>query len=125
MKQIAVALLLTGAAQSQTRTRPGEYALVLEDVPVAQKVQSRRALQSSAAQAHLRKIRAAQSAVLGELARRKVPVSATAQLLVNAVFVRTTADVAAGLAMIPGVTRVQYLPLVKPSLTTAANLINA
>src|SRR5215813_9381876 len=110
MKLIAVSLLLTIAAFSQARTRRADYALVLEDPPVAQQVQSRASLQSQAAQAHRKVIRTAQSGVLSELARRKVPVTATADLLVNCVFVRATQLEAGGLAAIPGVKRVQYLP---------------
>jgi uncharacterized protein (TIGR03437 family) len=124
MKPFAVTLLLTIAAFGQTRSRRADYALVLEDPPVAQKVQSRAALQSQAAQAHRQVIRTAQSAVLSELTRRKVPVTATADLLVNCVFVRATSAQAAALAAIPGVKRVQYLPPAKPALTTAGGLIN-
>ena len=124
MKPIAVTLLLTIAAISQTRSRRADYALVLADPPVAQKVQSRAALQSQAAQAHRQIIHTAQSAVLSELARRKVPVTATADLLVNCVFVRATSGQAADLAAIPGVKRVQYLPPAKLALTTAGGLIN-
>src|SRR5262245_25430656 len=123
MNRIAFALLLSSAALSQTRARVAEYALLLEDAPVAMQVSGRAAMQSQAARAHLQKVRGAQAAVVGELARRGVPVSATAQLLVNAVFVHTTADTAASLRSIPGVRRVQYLPPVKPALTTATNLV--
>ena len=125
MKSIALILLLANAALSQTGSRPAEYALVLEDPPVAQKIQSRMALQSQAAQTHLKTIRTAQKSVLTELARRKVHVTSSAEILINAIFVRTTAERAAELASIPGVRHVQYLPPVKPALTTAGNLINA
>ena len=62
--------------------------------------------------------------VLAELSRRRVPVTGAAQILVNAVFVRTTHADAAALRGISGVTRIQYLPPVKPALTTALNLTN-
>jgi uncharacterized protein (TIGR03437 family) len=125
MKRIAIALLAAVALPGQTGGRLGEYALVLDDVPIAQKIHSRAALRTEAAQAHLTKIRSAQAAVVGELGQRKIAVTATAQLLVNAVFVRATPEAAAGLKSIPGVKRVQYLPPVRPALTTATNLINA
>jgi uncharacterized protein (TIGR03437 family) len=125
MKRIAIALLAAVALLGQTRTRLGEYALILDDVPVAQKIHSRAALRSEAAKLHLTKIRSAQAAIVGELGQRKIAVTATAQLLVNAVFVRATPEAAAGLKSIPGVKRVQYLPPVRPALTTATNLINA
>jgi uncharacterized protein (TIGR03437 family) len=124
MKPIAASLLLAIAALGQTRSRPADYALVLEDPPLAQKVQSRAALQSQAAQAHRSIIRAAQASVLSELSRRKIPVTSTAEVLVNCVFVRATPEKAAELAAIPGVKRVQYLAPVKPALTTAGSLIN-
>ena len=75
MKRISILLLLVTAAFAQTRSRLAEYALVLEDPPVAQKAQSRAALQSAEAQAHLQKVRGAQRSVLAELAARKVRVS--------------------------------------------------
>ena len=123
MKRISVLLLLVTAALAQTRRPLAEYALVLEDPPVAQKAQSRVALQSSTAQAHLQKIRGAQSRVLAELARRNVRVDSTAQILVNAIFVRIAARDSTALKNIPGVKWVQYLPPLKPLLNAAVDLV--
>jgi minor extracellular serine protease Vpr len=123
MKRIFVLILLVTAAFAQTHNRLAEYALVLEDPPVAQKAQSRVALQSAAAQAHLQKIRGAQSRVLAELATRKVRVTSTSQTLVNAIFVRIAPEQAAALHNIPGVKWIQYLPLSKPMLNAAVNLV--
>jgi uncharacterized protein (TIGR03437 family) len=123
MKRAFVLLLLVTAAFAQTRSRLAEFALVLEDPSVAQKAQSRVALKSSAAQAHLQKIRGAQSRVLAELARRKVRVAFTSQILVNAIFVRAAPDGAAALKSIPGVKWIQYLPPLKPLLNAAVNLV--
>lgn len=117
-------ILLAFTAFGQTPSRLVDYALVLEDPPVARKVQSRMALQGAEAQAHLRKIRQAQSGVLAELARRKVRVVSTEQTLVNAVFVSAARETAAQLKGIPGVVYVQYLPPVKRDLNTALNLEN-
>ncbi len=97
MKRISVLMLLVTAAFSQTRGRLADYALVLEDPPVAQKVQSRAALLGSEAQAHLAKVRGAQRSVIAELGRRKVRVTSSSQLLVNAVFVRVAPEDAAAL----------------------------
>ncbi len=102
-----------------------EYALVLEDSPVAQKSQSRMALRSAESQAQLHRVRNAQAGVLTELKRRKVTVTGTAQTLVNAIFVNTTRETAAELRNMPGVVRVQYLPPVKRDLNTAVDLVNA
>jgi uncharacterized protein (TIGR03437 family) len=123
MERISVLLLLVTAAFAQTHRPLAEYALVLEDPPVAQKAQSRVALQSSLALAHLQKIRVAQSRVLSELARRKVRVASTSQILVNAVFVRVAPQDSAALKNIPGVKWIQYLPPVKPLLNAAVNLV--
>jgi subtilisin family serine protease len=123
MKRISVLLLLVTAAFAQTPSRLAEYALILEDPPVAQKAQSRVALQGAEGQAHLQKIREAQNHVLAELAVRKVRVSSTSQMLVNAIFVRIAPVQAGTLRNIPGVKRIQYLPPVKPLLNAAVNLV--
>ena len=123
MKRIFVLLLLVTAAFAQTRSRLAEYALVLEDPPVAQKAQSRVALQSAEAQAHLQKIRGAQSRVMAELAARKVRVASTSQILVNAIFVRIAPQDTASLKNIPGVKWIQYQPMSKPLLNAAVNLV--
>src|ERR1017187_1244942 len=123
MKRVSVLLLLVTAAFAQTRSRLAEYALVLEDPPVAQKAQSRVALQSNEAQAHLQKVRGAQRLVLAELAAREVRVSSTSQILVNAIFVRVVPGQAAALQNIPGVKWIQYQPPSKPLLNAAVNLV--
>jgi minor extracellular serine protease Vpr len=121
----AALILLGSTALGQTPSRLLDYALVLEDPPVARKAQSRLALQGAEAQAHLQKIRKAQSSVLAELARRKVRVVSAEQTLVNAVFVSATRESALELRQIPGVVHVQYLPPVKRDLNAAVNLVNA
>src|SRR5215469_10429737 len=73
MKRALLLLVVAGAGFAQSRVRMAEYALVLEDAPVAQKAQSRMALRSNESQAHLQKIRTAQSGVIAELQRRKMP----------------------------------------------------
>ena len=97
----------------QSSRRAGEYALVLEDPPVARKVSSRTELQSAAAQTHLAKIRGAQRAVLAELKRRNVRVNATSQILTNVIFVDVPRQSAATLRDIPGVKYVQWLPRIR------------
>jgi hypothetical protein len=117
-------VLLASAAFGQTPTRLVDYALVLEDAPVARKVASRAALHGAAAQAQLQRIRSAQSGVLAELARRKVKVAGTAQTLLNAVFVTATREEAAQLVGMPGVVRVVHLHRYKPALDKAVGLVN-
>jgi uncharacterized protein (TIGR03437 family) len=123
MKRITVLLLLVTGAFAQTRGRLAEYALVLEDPPVAQKAQSRVALQGPEAQAHLQKVRGAQRRVLAELAGRKVRVASTSQVLVNAIFVHVAPQDAAALRNIPGVKYVQYQPPARPMLNAAVDLV--
>ena len=124
MLNVCRLLLLASAAFGQTPSRLVDYALVLEDPPVARKVASRAALHGAVAQAQLQRIRSAQSGVLAELARRKVKVISTAQTLLNAVFVTATREEAAQLAGMPGVVRVVHLPRYKPALDKAVGLVN-
>jgi uncharacterized protein (TIGR03437 family) len=119
-----VLMLLASAAFPQTPTRLVDYALVLDDPPVARKVESRAALHGAVAQAHLQRIRSAQSSVLAELARRNVKVTGTAQTLLNAVFVTATREEAAQLVGMKGVVRVIHLPRYKPALDKAVGLVN-
>jgi minor extracellular serine protease Vpr len=119
-----ILILLVSAAFGQTPTRLADYALVLEDTPVARKVESRAALHGPAAQAHLQRIRTAQSGVLAELARRNVKVISTEQTLLNAVFVKATREEAAQLIGMPGVVRVVHPPRYKPALDKAVGLVN-
>lgn len=124
MSRLLLALLASAALSFGQSHRPDEYAVILAGPPVAQMVHSRAELSGAAAQARLQAIRGAQNNVLLELRRRHVPVSSTAQVLVNAIFVRTGRDTATSLRSIPGVVRVQYLPPVKRDLNAATGLIN-
>jgi minor extracellular serine protease Vpr len=125
MKSIAALLLLVPAVFAQSRPRTGEYALVLQDPPVAQVAQSRAALQGQAALAHRAKVETAQRTVLAELARRKIAVHRSTSLLANAIYVDASSSDPAALAAIPGVRRVQFLPLVRRDLNAAVSLVNA
>src|SRR4051794_18430538 len=123
MQRVSVLILLASAAFAQPHGRLAEYALVLEDPPVAQKISSRAELQSTAAQAQLAKVRNAQRSVLAALAARKVPVVSTSQTLVNAIFVHVSHQDAPALKSIPGVKWIQYQPPAKLALTAAEDLI--
>jgi len=123
-RAVSALVLLAFSAFSQTRSRVADYALVLEDPPVAQKAQSRVALQSAEAQSLLQKIRSVQKIVLARLAQHKVRVVSTSQILVNAIFVSTTRETARELKNLPGVRYVQYLPPATRDLNAAANLVN-
>ncbi len=116
--------LLATAVLCAGQSRPGEYALVLSDPPVARASHSRAELAGAEAQSRLRTVRAAQSGVLAELRRRNVPVTGAAQTLVNAVFVTADPETALTLRAIPGVARVQYLAPLRRDLNSATGLIN-
>jgi minor extracellular serine protease Vpr len=123
-KVIPLTLLLAVAAFGQPSGRLVEYAVILQDSSVAQTTHSRLALQSPQAKTQLAKIRTAQSSVMAELARRKVPVRSTEQLLVNAIFVSASPAIAAELRNIPGVAHVIPTPPLYMDLDTALDLTN-
>lgn len=101
-----------------------DYALVLADPPVAQTSQSRSALRSAAAKTRVESLRTAQGTVLAELARRKVAVQGSSQILLNAIFVSATRETAAQLLAIPGVVHVVPAPRMKRDLNVALGLEN-
>ena len=115
-------LVLT--ALGQTHGRLDEYALVLEDEPVARRVQSRAALRGSEGSALAVRIRAAQSGLIGELRRRGVPVTGSTQTLVNAITFSATRETALELGKLPGVRYVIRAPKVRPNLDRAAEASN-
>jgi subtilisin family serine protease len=123
-RAISALFLLVFAGFGQSGSRLVDYALLLEDAPVAQKTQGRLALQSADAQAQMARIRSAQDSLLAELQRRKVTVGGSSQVLVNAIFVRTTPETAAQLLHLPGVVHVVRAPRLHRDLNTALGLVN-
>lgn len=123
MRGFAGFALLCGALSAQPRLN--EYALILQDPPVARHVASGQELRTRTALDHGARIGAAQRRVTDELARRNIRVTGSAQTLVNAVFVSATSDRAKELRALPGVARVQYLPPVHRKLDRALDLVNA
>jgi uncharacterized protein (TIGR03437 family) len=123
-RAISALFLLVLAAFGQSRGRLVDYALLLEDAPVARKIQGRLALQSADAQAQLARIRTAQNSLLAELRSRKVSVGGSSQVLVNAIFVRSTPETAAQLLHLPGVVHVVRVPRLHRDLNTALGLVN-
>jgi uncharacterized protein (TIGR03437 family) len=98
--------------QCTAQTHLEEYALILEDAPIARRIASRAPIQI--AQQNLRR----------ELARRKIPVSGSAQTLLNAVFVRVPRARLAELQSLPEVKRVVWSPRMKRNLNLALGLVN-
>jgi len=123
-RAISALFLLVFAGFGQSGSRLVDYALLLEDAPVAQKTQGRLALQSADAQAQMARIRSAHNSLLAELQRRKVTVGGSSQVLVNAIFVRTTPETAAQLLHLPGVVHVVRAPRLHRDLNTALGLVN-
>src|ERR1017187_685654 len=123
-RAISALFLLVFAGFGQPRSRMVDYALLLEDAPVARKTQGQLALQSADAQAQMSRIRTAQNSLLAELSSRKVAVGGTSQVLVNAIFVRTTPETAAQLLHLPGVVHVVRVPPLHRDLNTALGLVN-
>jgi minor extracellular serine protease Vpr len=115
--------LLCGALGAQPRLN--EYALILQDAPVARQVASGKELRTRAALDHGSRIAAAQRRVTDELARRNIRVTGSAQTLVNAVFVSAASGRVKELGALPGVARVQYLPPVHRKLDRALDLVHA
>ena len=124
MSRILLCLAFLGLSFGQSLPHRGEYALILQDAPVAENTHSRAELAGAASQARLQAVRKAQSPVLAELQRRKIHVNYASQVLVNAIFVNAPGQDAAQLRTIPGVAHVQYLPPATRDLNTALNLEN-
>src|SRR5690349_10394695 len=124
MKRTVLTLVLVFTAFGQTRSRLAEYALVLEDEPVARRVKSRAALRSSEGEAYAAPIRAKQDSLIGELRRRGVPVTGATQTLVNTILVSATRETALELQKLPGVKYVIRAPKVRPSLDRAVEMSN-
>src|SRR5215831_5590981 len=125
MKTTVVLILCVASALAQPRARMGEYALILQDPPVAEVASGRQDLTSSLALAHRSRLEATQRGVRAELARRKLTMHRSSQLLVNAVYIDAANVAAASLTSIPGVKRLQYLPPVTRDLNAAVGLVNA
>src|SRR5436190_11956555 len=100
-----------------------DYALILQDEPVASQIRSRAELQSGSARRHLQSISAAQSRVERELVRRHIAVTGSVRILMNAIFVRVPADRVDELRSLPGVHSVELLPRVHRHLDQAVQLV--
>jgi minor extracellular serine protease Vpr len=100
------------ALQAVAGTRLEEYALILQDPPLARQPATRARIES------------AQRQLRGELARRKIRVGGSVETLLNAVFVRVPRDRVAELRSLAGVRHVVRLPRLKRNLNVAVNLVN-
>jgi uncharacterized protein (TIGR03437 family) len=94
------------------QTRLEEYAVILQDPPLARQAATRA------------RIELAQRQLRGELSRRRIRVTTSAQTLLNAVFVRIPQTRATELRSLPGVRRVVRLPRLHRNLNDAVSLVN-
>jgi minor extracellular serine protease Vpr len=122
---VVLALLVLAVALWAAPRDLDRYALILQEPPVAAQVASRKELDGPAARSAARRLLAAQQALREELARRRVPVTGAAHLLVNAVFVRAQESRLEELRRLPGVRRVAYLPPIRRHMDRALDLANA
>lgn len=116
--------LLPGAPVARVR-RVRQYAIVLEDPPVARQIRSRMELQSAQARNHAARIGVAQETLRRRLAGRNIRVLGSVNTLLNAVFVAASEEQLAQLRALPGVRGVVPLHEVRLHLNTAVPLIKA
>jgi len=112
-------LAVVPAALSQVR----EYAIILQDPPVARQIQSRHELKLESARQADSRIEEAQARIRQQLASRNVRVITSTKTLLNAIFVVAGPDEAAALQSLPGVIRVAPLRKAKLHLNAALPLI--
>ncbi len=103
---------------------PNRYAIILSDEAPARRFASRDEIQGAAAQAYQRQIETAQRTLRAQLEQRKIRVTGTASLLLNAVFIAATPDRVAEIQSLPGVLAVVPQRIYKPLLNRADGLIN-
>ncbi|MCX6634860.1 MAG: hypothetical protein NT090_07230, partial [Acidobacteria bacterium] len=128
VRRLSVVLLLLLAVAGVFPAAAGRldrFALVLEDPPVAARVESRKDLARSAATDALGRIRAVQTALRQALGERKIRVTGAAQTLVNAVFVAADESRVEELRALPGVVRVERMLPLKRQLDRAVELVGA
>ena len=117
---LSATLTLTGFGQQYS----DQYALILDDAPVAARFAGRDGHRSAAAQAYRRQVISAQQAVRAAAAPRRVTVAGAADTVLNAVFVQAAPAEAASLKNLPGVKAVIRMRTAKPALNRAVALMN-
>src|SRR5438874_1270296 len=104
--RITVAALFVAAVPAFSQIYSGQYAVILKDAPVAQRFASRESMRASEASAYRRQIVAAQESLRQEMDARKIPVVASVDTVLNAVFVAATPDRVAEMKRMSGVLEV-------------------
>jgi uncharacterized protein (TIGR03437 family) len=103
---------------------PNRYTVVLADPPVASRFASREDMQTSTADVYRQQIKAKQTSLTSEIESRGMRVTGSVTDLLNALFVTASADQAAGLKSLPGVTSVTQMRRFKLSLNRAITNLN-
>src|SRR5579871_6212989 len=83
---------------------PNRYILLLQDPPVAARFASREEMNSASGRAYRARIEARRQGVLNELANRRIPVTGSTSVLINAIFVAAPPSRISEMLSIPGVT---------------------
>jgi minor extracellular serine protease Vpr len=102
------------------------YALILEEPSVVERLAKEGRLgRHAAATASVEGVRATQRRLETSLESRGVHITGSTQRILNAVYVQASRDEAAGLAGLPGVSRVVRMMPVKRQMNRAVELVNA
>lgn len=132
-ERIVLALLAVSAMWGQEPVRrgavsPGErgrWALILEEAPLAQRVQQRGELKSPRMMAERSLLESSQNRVAAMAKEKGIQVIGATQTLLNAVYVVAKDEQVADLAQLPGVIGVQKMQRVRRSLNKAVDLVKA
>ncbi len=116
--------LLSAAIPGFGQTLSNHYALILKDPPVSARFVGREAVRSTAAESYRQQILRTHDAVRQAVAARSIPVTGTADVVLNAVFVLASPDRVADLQQIPEVLAVIPMRVVHPMLNRAIGLQN-
>src|SRR5262245_6016446 len=122
-KWLALALLTPLSAL--TAPIQQEYAVVLSDPPLGRHLTSRRDLGLPVAVHSIARIRRAQATIRRAIEARHIPVHSSAHLLVNAIFIRASAEAAESLRGVSGVSRVEYIAPLRRQMDRAIGLLHA
>ncbi|HEY7392284.1 MAG TPA: S8 family serine peptidase, partial [Bryobacteraceae bacterium] len=104
---------------------PNRYTLLLQDAPVASRFATRAEMNSAVGRAYRAQIEARQQSVLNELANRRIPVTGSTSVLINAIFVTAPPGRVSEMLRIPGVTGARPMHRLKLFLNAATTLMNA
>src|ERR1051325_10757626 len=116
-------LALLAIAAAPARTRLEDYAVILQEEPVAARIKTRAELHSTQAHLHRQSIVAAQRRLTQDFARRRIAVLGSTQVLLNAIFVRIPVARVSEIRALAGVRSVTPLPHVHRHLDQAGPLL--